>query len=221
MPVRLVVQNGPFPDVAPSEVARRARAMMAEIKRKSSELSIVLTNDEQMHELNKLYRDKDRPTDVLAFAMSEGEFSELSIGLLGDVIISVPTAARQARERRDTSQPRCQWRNPNQEESKDIPRSKHETKEVDARKMDVFRRTDDSQALISGVPRDATVKFPRIFPCTPWNAGDTHGFARVPDGKQLLPGPERSGNARRLGRLTGAGFLFDSDRRNTCLQRSV
>lgn len=99
MPVRLVVQNGPFPDVAPSEVARRARAMMAEIKRKSSELSIVLTNDEQMHELNKLYRDKDRPTDVLAFAMSEGEFSELSIGLLGDVIISVPTAARQARER--------------------------------------------------------------------------------------------------------------------------
>jgi probable rRNA maturation factor len=99
MPVRLVVNNGPFRGVAAHEVARRARAMMAVLKRGSSELSIVLTDDEQIHELNKLYRHKDRPTDVLAFAMTEGEFSELSRELLGDVIISVPTAARQARER--------------------------------------------------------------------------------------------------------------------------
>ncbi len=99
MPVRLVVQNGPFPGVAQREVVRRARVMMTELKRNSSELSIVLTDDKQIHNLNKLYRDIDRPTDVLAFAMSEGEFSELSASLLGDVIISVPTAARQARER--------------------------------------------------------------------------------------------------------------------------
>ena len=99
MPVRLVVNNGPFARLDSREVRRRARVMMDALKRKSSELSIVLTNDEQIHELNKLYRDKDRPTDVLAFAMTEGEFSELSRELLGDVIISVPTAARQARER--------------------------------------------------------------------------------------------------------------------------
>lgn len=102
MPVRLVVENGPFALVDARELRRRARAMMSALKRNSSELSIVLTNDEQIHDLNKTYREKDRPTDVLAFAMSEGEFSEMSGALLGDVVISVPTATRQARARRAT-----------------------------------------------------------------------------------------------------------------------
>lgn len=72
---------------------------MAAIKRDKSELSILLTDDKQIHILNRNYRHKDRPTDVLAFAMNEGEFGEISRGLLGDVIVSVPTAARQAEER--------------------------------------------------------------------------------------------------------------------------
>ncbi len=63
------------------------------------EVSFVLTDDVRIHELTKVYRKKDRPTDVLAFAMQEGEFSELSGGVLGDVIVSVPTAQRQADER--------------------------------------------------------------------------------------------------------------------------
>ncbi len=52
-----------------------------------------------MHQLNKIYRKKDRPTDVLAFAMREGDFGGLAGEVLGDVIISVPTARKQAEER--------------------------------------------------------------------------------------------------------------------------
>lgn len=64
-----------------------------------AELSVVLCSDEVIHELNRTYRKVDRPTDVLAFAMREGEGGALHEGLLGDVIISLETAKRQASER--------------------------------------------------------------------------------------------------------------------------
>jgi probable rRNA maturation factor len=73
--------------------------MTAALSLDNRELSIVLTGDDQIQELNRLYRGKNRPTDVLAFAMSEGEFADFSGKMLGDVIVSVPTARRQARER--------------------------------------------------------------------------------------------------------------------------
>jgi probable rRNA maturation factor len=63
-----------------------------------SELSVVLVDDEQMSSLNWQYRRRQGPTNVLAFAMREGEFGEISPELLGDVIISLPTAQRQAEE---------------------------------------------------------------------------------------------------------------------------
>jgi probable rRNA maturation factor len=67
-----------------------------------SELSVLLTRDARIHALNRLYRGKDRPTDVLAFAMREGELGGVGKELLGDVIVSVDTARRQAvRERHD------------------------------------------------------------------------------------------------------------------------
>jgi probable rRNA maturation factor len=61
-----------------------------------SELSIVLTGDDQMRKLNRIYRNKDRPTDVLAFAQREGEHGDRAGRLLGDVVLSIPTARRQA-----------------------------------------------------------------------------------------------------------------------------
>ncbi len=63
-----------------------------------SELSIVLTNDEQIREINRDYLDRDRPTNVISFAMQEGEGGGLQPGLLGDVVISAETAARDAAE---------------------------------------------------------------------------------------------------------------------------
>jgi probable rRNA maturation factor len=95
MAVRLIVDGGPHPGVSRVEVARRARAMLAAVQMEKSELSILLTNDDQIAKLNHLYRKKKGPTDVLAFAQREGEPGG-SRGLLGDVVVSVETARRQA-----------------------------------------------------------------------------------------------------------------------------
>jgi probable rRNA maturation factor len=58
-----------------------------------------LTTDAVIHELNRGYRKKDKPTDVLAFAQREGPPGATDDGTLGDVVISVETAKRQAKKR--------------------------------------------------------------------------------------------------------------------------
>ena len=62
------------------------------------ELSILLLDDPQIAILNQKYLDRQGPTNVIAFAMREGEFSHLTPQLLGDVVISVDTAAREAQD---------------------------------------------------------------------------------------------------------------------------
>lgn len=67
-------------------------------------ISIVLTDDEQIRLLNRAYRGKDEPTDVLSFSLREVSAGETPVDLclleeeppLGEVYISVPTALRQA-----------------------------------------------------------------------------------------------------------------------------
>lgn len=63
-----------------------------------SELSVVITGDRGIRRVNRDYLDKDRPTNVISFAMNEGEFGGMNPGMLGDVIISADTAAREAEE---------------------------------------------------------------------------------------------------------------------------
>ena len=65
---------------------------------KDCELSVALVGDEEIRNLNGRYRSRDEPTDVLSFPVEE----PLPTGhrLIGDVIISVEKAARQARQRR-------------------------------------------------------------------------------------------------------------------------
>ena len=94
--VRLVVEGGPHRGVSRADVVRRVRAMLDALERAHNEVSIVLTGDDQIQKLNRAYRGKNRPTDVLAFALHEGEHSEHAGELLGDVVVSVPTARRQA-----------------------------------------------------------------------------------------------------------------------------
>lgn len=84
--------------IRPAEVRRRAERMLAALRMPDAELSILLCDDPTIHELNRDFRKKDRPTDVLAFAMREGEGGELHPDLLGDVVISIDTARRQAGE---------------------------------------------------------------------------------------------------------------------------
>ncbi|MCH8814561.1 MAG: rRNA maturation RNase YbeY [Chloroflexi bacterium] len=65
-----------------------------------SELGIVVTDDEQIRDLNRKYADEDKATDVLSFSLREGEefVSPDDVTRLGEVIISYPTAERQAKE---------------------------------------------------------------------------------------------------------------------------
>jgi probable rRNA maturation factor len=65
-----------------------------------SELGITLVDDARMAELAGQYGRAPEPTDVLAFSMLEGEGSEHRGGLLGDVVVSIDSAERQARARR-------------------------------------------------------------------------------------------------------------------------
>ena len=80
---------------------RLARAILSDVGETSAELGVLFVGDRRMRGFNRRYRGKDRATDVLAFAMRESLIphpSSLTSIMLGDVVIAVPTAARQARQ---------------------------------------------------------------------------------------------------------------------------
>ena len=80
---------------------RVAELVLGAIGERRSELSIELAGDHRMRRLNREYRKKDRTTDVLAFPMREAlapHAARLAANMLGDVVISVPQARRQAIE---------------------------------------------------------------------------------------------------------------------------
>ncbi len=63
-----------------------------------SEVSVILVTDNYIKNLNRKYRGRDEATDVLAFPMREGAFSQFHTYLLGDVVISAERAREQAGE---------------------------------------------------------------------------------------------------------------------------
>ena len=82
-----------------TSLRRSARRLLAGLARDGAELSVLLVSDGEMRRLNRDWRGRDRPTDVLSFAQGEGAGAAPD-GLLGDVVISVDTARRQARSGR-------------------------------------------------------------------------------------------------------------------------
>lgn len=96
MPVHVTTGGKAGRALSAAFVRKIAAKMLTTLQIKEAELSILLTDDDQIHILNRDYRQKDRPTDVLAFAMREGERGELAGDVLGDVVISLETAERQA-----------------------------------------------------------------------------------------------------------------------------
>jgi probable rRNA maturation factor len=61
------------------------------------ELSLLFVDDEGIRTINRDYLRRDRPTNVIAFSLSEGSFGEVNPGILGDVVVSVETAGREAK----------------------------------------------------------------------------------------------------------------------------
>jgi len=73
--------------------------LQTESRAGNTEVSILLTDDARIRELNRQYRKIDRPTDVLSFSQTEEEdHPNTSNDVLGDIVISVETARRQALE---------------------------------------------------------------------------------------------------------------------------
>src|SRR6188768_2635082 len=103
MPTSVLRRAPGSPRLLPSLVRREADAMLAELELAHAELSVLLTNDAQIHALNLEHREKDKPTDVLSFPLDEGGGADGFVSgtrVLGDVVISLDTAARQARGRK-------------------------------------------------------------------------------------------------------------------------
>jgi probable rRNA maturation factor len=96
------VDMSPYPSINESFVQKVLQAAGEHVST-SGEVSVSFVSDEEIHTLNRDYRGVDRPTDVLSFALREGDdvpsVAETDgLELLGDIVISVPRAVAQAAE---------------------------------------------------------------------------------------------------------------------------
>ncbi len=71
---------------------------LSKLKVSNACFSIILTDDEEVLSLNKAYRNIDKTTDVLSFALNDGKALVSPINVLGDIFISIPQMQRQAND---------------------------------------------------------------------------------------------------------------------------
>jgi rRNA maturation RNase YbeY len=93
----------PIPGLDEQKIRVKAKRALEDLGCLDKELSVLFTDDEHMAALNRQYRDKEGPTDVLSFPMTEDLDGEIAPALfepvmLGDVVVSVETALRDAEE---------------------------------------------------------------------------------------------------------------------------
>ena len=82
-------------------LTRLVEQVLGLIGESKAELSVSLVGDAKIRRLNRDFRAKDRSTDVLAFPIREAMMPpgvRCPAGMLGDVVVSIPTAVRQARQ---------------------------------------------------------------------------------------------------------------------------
>lgn len=65
---------------------------------RQKEVSILITDDEGIREINRLYLNRDYPTNVISFPQLTEDFSMINPHVLGDIVISVETAAKEAKK---------------------------------------------------------------------------------------------------------------------------
>ena len=104
--MNVIISNYPEDLQVPAEYVQNVTAAAEKVGElygvDNGEVSITLTNNDYIHELNREYRGIDRPTDVLSFALNESEEPEVTggsdINVLGDLVISVERAEEQAKD---------------------------------------------------------------------------------------------------------------------------
>jgi probable rRNA maturation factor len=75
---------------------RSLKRLLKELGCNNCDINLLLVDDVQILEINRNYLKKDHPTNVISFAMTEGAFGDLHPEILGDIILSVETASRDA-----------------------------------------------------------------------------------------------------------------------------
>jgi probable rRNA maturation factor len=86
-------------DISRKEIEAVVFAVLSQIGRKGEDVSVHCIGDRRSQTLNRHYRGKDKPTDVLSFAASEGKTLQRGLsGDLGDIFICIPQIRRQARQ---------------------------------------------------------------------------------------------------------------------------
>ena len=80
------------------KIRKNAQAILSALDSPDAELSIVIVGDDEIADLNQTYLNRKGPTNVIAFAMREGAYADISPQLLGDVVISIETAYREGQE---------------------------------------------------------------------------------------------------------------------------
>lgn len=107
-----VINKQRLHNIARPAIEQLGQAVLARIERGDCSATITFIRDRAMRQLNRDYRYTDKPTDVLAFAyhecMSDNE-PDQNPGFLGDVIISVETAARYADEQSISFETEINW----------------------------------------------------------------------------------------------------------------
>ena len=102
--MKVIISNYPEELSFPAEIEENVRAAAEKVGElygvENGEVSVTLTNNDYIHQLNRKYRQIDRPTDVLSFALNESEEPDIEngpdINVLGDIILSVERAEEQA-----------------------------------------------------------------------------------------------------------------------------
>ena len=102
--MKVIISNYPEELSFPTEIEENVRAAAEKVGElygvENGEVSVTLTNNDYIHQLNRKYRQIDRPTDVLSFALNESEEPDIENGpdidVLGDIILSVERAEEQA-----------------------------------------------------------------------------------------------------------------------------
>jgi probable rRNA maturation factor len=82
--------------ISKKKIRQTASVILNALDYPDAELSILIVDDQQIAQLNRQYLNREGPTNVIAFSMRQGQFSDIAPGLLGDVVISADTAHREA-----------------------------------------------------------------------------------------------------------------------------
>lgn len=94
--LKILIDNQQKKKISSESIRQKTKQILNALGCEAHEISLVMTDNTQIQRLNKTYRGIDKPTNVLAFPMQEGQFADITPGLLGDVVISCETAQKEA-----------------------------------------------------------------------------------------------------------------------------